>query len=95
MSTQTSQTVVSAPVAAPVAQQTPAPVSTPSPVPQTLSSSSSSSMSTRSNHSHTNIANDEYIPPKSRAGQYDRRGTRLPPAIVTTQVPHRMIKEYK
>ena len=95
MSTQTSQPVVSTPVAAPVAQQTPAPVSTPSPVPQTLSSSSSSSMSTRSNHSHTNIANDEYIPPKSRAGQYDRRGTRLPPAIVTTQVPRRMIKEYK
>ena len=94
MSTQTSQPVVSTPVAAPVAQQTPAPVSTPAPVPQTLSSSSSS-MSTRSNHSHTNIANDEYIPPKSRAGQYDRRGTRLPPAIVTTQVPRRMIKEYK
>lgn len=90
MSTQTSQTVVSTPVV----QPTPAPVSTPSPVPQTLSSSSSS-MSTRSNHSHTNIANDEYIPPKSRAGQYDRRGTRLPPAIVTTQVPRRMIKEYK
>ena len=63
MSTQTSQPVVSAPVSTPVAQQTPAPVSTPSPVPQTLSSSSSSSMSTRSNHSHTNIANDEYIPP--------------------------------
>ena len=94
MSTQTSQTVVSAPVSTPVVQPTPAPVSTPSPVPQTLSSSSSS-MSTRSNHSHTNIANDEYIPPKSRAGQYDRRGTRLPPAIVTTQVPRRMIKEYK
>ena len=72
--TQPSQTVVSTPV------------STPAPAPQVVVSSSSS-VSTRSSHSHSNIANDEYIPPKSRAGQYERKHTRVPPAIVTTQVP--------